>query len=232
VNGLIFLAPFMIVGALARKTNLLVRLNILHMLVLLAVMSFVFPFAGSRGGFFHSSTALMPVLWALAAVGIDRAVRWAGGKRGWAIQRARSLYGWSAPVLAGVLTLGLFWTRVIGRSPASPAWSAPAEAYTAVAGALEGLNPNGSIVAANNPPGLSLATGAPSVMIPNGSPETLHAAVEKYDVRWVVLDANRPDGLAELYDKPDSLSWLSFARRIERLSGGDILILRVVEGEG
>jgi hypothetical protein len=227
VNGLVFLGPFMLVGALEKRSSLLVRLNMAYLILLFGVMSFVFPFAGARGGLFHSSTALMPVLWSLAAVGIDRAVSWAAQKRGWVVTRARSLFGWSAPAMAGVLTIGLFWTRVVGASPATPAWSRSADAYVVVSQSLEELDPSRSTVAANNPPGLYLATGAPSVMIPNGPLETLRAVVERYGVRWVVLDANRPDGLAGLYLAPDSVSWLGLAERIQGLPGGDILILQV-----
>lgn len=227
VNGLIFLGPFMIIGALDKRSNPLVRLNVVYLLLLLGVMSFVFPFAGSRGGYFHSSTALMPLLWSLAPLGIQRAVTWAAARRGWAVIRARALFGWSAPALAGVLTIGLVWTRVIGSSAASPAWSGAADVYVAVSHDLESLDPTGSVVAVNNPPGLYLATGAPSVMIPNGPPEALRGVVERYDVEWVVLDANRPDGLASLYQAPGSLPWLTLARRIEGLPGGDVLILRV-----
>jgi hypothetical protein len=232
VNGLVFLGPFMLIGALEKRTDALVRLNAVYLLLLLGVMSLVFPFAGSRGGFFHSSTALMPILWSLAPVGIRRAVEWAAEKRGWAVDRARSLFGWSAPALAGVLTLGLFWTRVVGTAPSSPAWGGSASAYTEVSQVLSSLDPDRSVVAANNPPGMFLASGVPSVMIPNGPPETLRAVVEQFGVRWVVLDANRPDGLASLYLDPESLPWLTLERRLEGLPGGDILILRVVDGEG
>jgi len=234
VNGLVFLGPFMLIGALEKKSDPLVRLTAVYLFLLLGMMSFVFPFAGSRGGFFHSSTAFMPILWALTPLGINRVVRWAAGRRGWVVERAQSLFGWSAPVLAGVLTAVLFWTRIVGGSPMSPAWSGPANAYAAVSQNLEHLDPTRSVVAANNPPGLYLASGAPSVMIPNGPPEALQAVVEKYAVRWVVLDANRPDGLAVLYRAPDTLPWLMLARRIEWEPEGDILIFRVIatEGEG
>ncbi len=173
----------------------------------------------------------MPLLWSLAPLGIRRAVEWAADRRGWAVDRARALFGWSAPALAGVLTIGLFWTRVVGPAATSPAWSGSAAAYSEVSRILTGLDPARSVVAANNPPGMFLASGAPSVMIPNGPPETLHAVVERYGVRWVVLDANRPEGLAALYLDPDSVPWLALERRLEGLPGGDILILRVTEEE-
>jgi 4-amino-4-deoxy-L-arabinose transferase-like glycosyltransferase len=234
VNGLVFLGPFMLIGALERRSDLLVRLNAVYLLLLLGVMSLVFPFAGARGGFFHSSTALMPLLWSLAPLGIRRAVSWAAERRRWAVESARSLFGWSAPALAGVLTLGLLWTRVVGMSPASSAWGEASDAYAQVGQILGSLDPTRSVVASNNPPGMYLASGAPSVMIPNGPPETLRAVIERYDVRWVVLDANRPEGLASLYLAPDSVPWLALERRIEGLPGGDILILEVTErvGEG
>lgn len=231
VNGLVFLGPFMLIGGLEKKSDRLVKINAIYLVVLICVMSFVFPFAGARGGFFHSSTALMPLLWALAPIGIRRAVGWAADRRGWAVEAARGFFGWSAPALAAVLTIGLFWTRVIGPVPRSPVWSGSAAAYSEVSRILTGVDPARSVVAANNPPGMVLAYGAPSVMIPNGPPETLHAVVERYGVRWVVLDANRPEGLSEVYLHPDSLPWLALERRLEGLPGGDILILRIKDRE-
>jgi hypothetical protein len=231
VNGLIFLGPFMFVGALRKRSDSLVRLNVVYLLVLLGVMSFVFPFAGARGGFFHSSAALMPLLWALAPLGIERAVEWAADRRGWAVDRARLVFGWSAPALAAILTIGVYWTRVVGPAPASPVWSGSATAYSEVSLILKSLDADRSVVASNNPPGMVLASGASSVMVPNGPPEALRAVVARYGVGWVVLDANRPEGLAALYLDPGSLSWLTLDRRLAGLSGGDILVLRVTEAE-
>ena len=63
-------------------------------------------------------------------------------------------------------------------------------------------------VASNNPPGFFLATERPSVVIPFGGPEVLREVTARYDVRWVVLDANHPQDLEALYQSPAVLNWL------------------------
>ena len=228
VNGLIFLGPFMIVAAIENRREPIVRLSGVYLALLIGVMSFVFPYAGSRGGFFHSSSALMPVLWALAPLGLRRTVRWAAELRGWVVERAQTLYGWTAPALAGALTFGLLWSRVIGGTPSEPAWGGSAAAYVALAAELDSLDPSRPAVAVNNPPGFFLASRSPSVMIPNGPPEALRAATARFNIMWVILDANRPEGLAGLYETPSSEAWLHLAWRVQEPRGEDILLLRVL----
>ena len=40
-------------------------------------MTFVFPYQGARGGFFHSSAALLPLLWSAATIGFNAVLEWA-----------------------------------------------------------------------------------------------------------------------------------------------------------
>jgi hypothetical protein len=56
-----------------------------------------------------------------------------------------------------------------------------------------------TIVMVNNPPGFYYHTGMSSVVVPNGDVETLLVVADRYKVVYVVLDRNRPSGLAELY---------------------------------
>ena len=53
-NGLVFLAPFMVIGAIRLwREQLEVRLTIVYLILLLAVMTVLFPFIGPRGARFH-----------------------------------------------------------------------------------------------------------------------------------------------------------------------------------
>jgi len=60
-HGGILLFPFIIVGAISFRKDERVRLAGLAFLILFLVMSFIFPFAGSRGAFFHAGAALQPM---------------------------------------------------------------------------------------------------------------------------------------------------------------------------
>jgi hypothetical protein len=228
VNGLVFLAPLMALGAWRRRDQLLVRLTGIYLLVLVGVMTLVFPFAGGRGGLFHSSTATMPILWMLAAEGLQVLVVWGERHRGWQPRQAFSVLGGGALVLAAGVTLALTWSRLTD-SEGRPTWGASQRTYAEVGGVVaEHGAPTGPI-AVNNPPGFWLAAGMPAVVIPDGTTQVLRAVVERYDVAWVVLERNHPSGLSDLYADPAALPWLHPVERLVDAAGNPVHVLRVTE---
>jgi 4-amino-4-deoxy-L-arabinose transferase-like glycosyltransferase len=228
-NGLIFLSPLMIAGGWKLRRNLLVRQTAIYLGLLFIVMSFVFPFAGANGGFFHSSAAVMPILWALAPMGLKDLVDWWGEKRGWDLERSHTLFRNTAVVMACLFTLATYWNRVSGPGAAGSRWNSSNMTYQRVGELLEGAR---DLVAVNNPPGFYVATRMPAVVIPNGDGSILRSVVEAYGVGWVVLDANRPAALAALYDNPDSLPWLELhSSTIDPSTQGPIYVLKVTSAD-
>ena len=227
-NGVFFLTPFMVLGARRMWEKPLVRLATVYLVLLFFVMSVVFPFAGSRGGLFHSGTALMPILWALAPIGIDEAVAWGARLRGWKRKEAMSVFGVAAVVMAGVLTLSIFWGKAVGAISERSRWDAALHAYEEVGDQLRQLDDEPGIIAVNDPPGFYLATNLESVVIPNGTPESLLQVVKRFHVSWVVLDSNRPIGLAELYESPTSTSWLEPAAFINPSDEQSFVLFKVL----
>jgi hypothetical protein len=202
VNGLIFLGPLMAVGAWILRGRPLVRLTVLYLAVAFLVMSLVFPFAGPRGGFFHSSAALMPILWALAPVGLEWVVSWLSRRRRWRDGQAFPVLFGGAFALACVVTGLVFVRRVVGEVSGGWEWERSYQVYQQVGQALRQLDPDPGLVAVNNPPGFYLATGLSSVVIPDGTPEALEQVILRYGVEWVILEANHPAGLRQLYQDP------------------------------
>jgi hypothetical protein len=49
--------------------------------ILLFVMTIVFPFAGARGSFFHAGAAFQPYWWVMAPIGLNMVIK-AARKRG------------------------------------------------------------------------------------------------------------------------------------------------------
>ena len=190
-------------------------------------MSIIFPFAGAYGGFFHSSSALMPVLWALAPVGLGVAVKWGSAKRKWDIARARRMFGAAMVLMAAAISIVIFTTRVIGGDFLSPSWNNAYKTYEQVGLEMDSIASMNEPVAVNNPPGFYVATGREAIVIPNGNEDTLKEAVTRYDIMWVILDSNRPEGLAHLYENPLLASWLELAAEGSDASGNSIWILRV-----
>jgi hypothetical protein len=81
-------------------------------------------------------------------------------------------------------------------------WNQADAVYQAVGAQLK--NEPAAVVMVNNPPGYFYHTGQSAIAIPNGNVETLLAAAKRFGAQWVVLDANRPSALAELYERPQS----------------------------
>ena len=225
-NGLVFLGPFMLLGAIRLRSRPLVRLPIYYFGLLFAVMTVAFPFIGPRGAFFHSSTAAMPVLWAVAPVGLRAAIDWAGSKRKWEPGQARRVLGTAALVLAAGVTIGLYALRVALPAREGLGWGSGLQTYSEVGKRIP--EPAGR-VAVNNPPGFSLASGLEAVVIPNGPPETLRQVALRYQVKWIVLESNHPSELDGLYSNPESLPWLRLAATLTDRSGMPIYLFSVIQ---
>ena len=221
--GMIFLAPFMLIGGVRRGSEPLVRLTTVYLTALLIVMTIVFPFIGPRGALFHSMSAVALVLWALAPIGLRAAINWLGTKRHWNQSEAWRVLGASAVVLAAVLTLGLYVNRFA--SEGDP-WNAGAQTYMEVASSITANRED--LVAINNPPGFFAHSQMSAVAIPNGTFETLRGVVDAYAVEWVVLEANHPAGLDSLYTAPESVSWLKLHETLGDATGNPVYVLKVV----
>lgn len=226
-NGLIFLGPFMLLGTRRLWEDLLVRLTVAYLLTLFLVMSLIFPFAGARGGFFHSSAAVMPVLWALAPVGLRDAVAWGAKKRGWVTSSAQRVFTPAMLIMALMLTAGLFASKVFG----PPRWGGSLQRYTRLGEKFSRLRADPGIVVVNNPPGFYLATGMPAIVVPDGDTQTLNNLVHSYDAMWVVLDENHPSGLKALYESPDAFPQFDFVDRVQFQTGKPMLIFNVTDLE-
>lgn len=207
-NGLVFLGPLMVIGAWNRRRAPIVQMTALYLFVLLIVMSVVFPFIGANGGFFHSSAAVMPVLWALVPYGLNILVRWIGNLRGWDKRRSERVFQVSIVAGAILLTLGLFSSRVVRMVDGIFSWNLPTAEYQLVGEELARLDSGDGLVAINNPPGFFNVTDRAAIVIPNGDEQVLRAALTEFGVQWVVLDRNHPIGLQAIYENPEQVQWL------------------------
>jgi 4-amino-4-deoxy-L-arabinose transferase-like glycosyltransferase len=226
-NGLVFLGPLMILGARKLRHEASIRFAAIFLILLMALMSFVFPFAGSRGGYFHSSVLLMPMLWVLAPVGLREAISFGVRRRGWRGPQAERVFGITVVLFAALITIGLFEVRVLGEDWRHPKWAADERVYQKVAEWFEQEGIDKTIIAVNNPPGFFHLSGIPAVVIPNGDETTLELVVRQYQVEWVLIDRNRPKDLDGLYENPHQLEWLKVETTFRDAQDEMIYLFRV-----
>ena len=205
VQGMVFLFPLMLIALVKLRRKAVVRLGALAYFLTLAAMTLAFPFAGARGGFFHSSAALQPLLWSLAPIGLDSFVSWGVKHRGWKFEKALPVFS------IFVVALALMFTAITSLPRLTPSGSQPApwnqgqSSYSQLETALvtAGAWP-GDIVLVNNPPGYYLACSRPALVIPDGGPTTTLAVAARYGARYLLLDQHHPQGLKDLYQNPET----------------------------
>jgi hypothetical protein len=178
-------------------------------------MTFVFPFQGARGGFFHSGAAVQPLLWALAPVGLTSFLEWGGRTRGWNLDQARRVFGFGALALALLLTALVSLPRLFDLEGGGRAWGEPAGYYAQIEEALAEMGIGAEeIVMVNNPPGYFVATGRMAIAVPDGETGATLAAARRYQATFLILEANHPQGLAGLYENPGDRPGLDYISTI------------------
>ncbi|RME87725.1 MAG: hypothetical protein D6770_08665 [Anaerolineae bacterium] len=219
VQGGIVLFPLILAALRERRADRRVRLALLAWGLILTVMTFIFPFAGARGGFFHSGAALQPLWWALAPLGLERFIAWGTRRRGWAEGQARRVFQGGLIALVALLTIVIAYGRVVGPEPLKPQWDAGERLYRRVEERLRSLGAPPEVpIVVSNPPGYYLASGRPAIALPDGDVETLQAVAARYGARYVLLDPrSTPRGLASLLEDPATAPGLRYLDTLEEV---------------
>jgi hypothetical protein len=203
VQGSVVLLPFILVGLWVLRRERLILLAVLIWGIIFGAMTIAFPFAGINGSFLHSSAGLQPLFWAVAPVGIDRVVNyWVRLRK---IRSARNFHRFMVLLLVmmcSFLSVGIYTQRVFGSGKVM-AWEADTRGFQNVVQKFAGLGiRTNDVVMINNPPGYTLVSGQPSIVIPYGDEKMVLAAAEKYHARYLVLDENNSYLLADLFLQP------------------------------
>ncbi len=183
VEGMIVLAPLMLVGLWRRRAQPFLRGFWLYALGLHLFMTVIFPFPGIRGGLFHSAAALLPWWMALGIAGLDDAIDWLARRRKhWNRRTARRFFSAALVIFALVFSLALSLpARVTGEVPLMYA-------------RLDAELPDGARVMINDPAGLYYFTGLGGVVLPHAEPAVIPEIARKYDVDYLVLEGVSADG--------------------------------------
>lgn len=185
VQAAFWLLPLILVGLWQMRSHVQVRLAVFGWAVVFVVMTFVFPFAGSRGSFFHAGAAFQPVWFILAAVGLDKLV---------SVARARGRFGPAAPlffrgvlvVVMALLSIWLVYVSVVQRG-----WNEFSQTYQRVEQVLLEHGARATdVVMVPNSPGYFVSTGRSAIIIPDENLESVHALARVFGARFLVLEKN------------------------------------------
>ena len=207
-----FSGLFIIIGLYKYRKNFRIMYITLFWVLLLMVMSFVFPYAGSRGGFFHSGAAYQPFLWAMAAEGFNGLVENGCVKRKWNFNQAFNILG------IGFILIMVFYTgfvlkiKVIGSEGSqgllwNQSWEKYEEIYQFIDTHDQSLD---QTVLINNPPRYYLVSGDNAVVIPNGDLDTLLEVAHLFNAKYLILEKVHVPGLDFIYKNPTDTESLTY----------------------
>ncbi len=198
-QGGIFLLPFILIGLWSLRGQLRVRLAAAGWLILFAVMTVVFPFAGMRGSFLHAGAAFQPFWWAAAPIGLETVIS-AARRRGMFDENARVIFPAMLVALAAVMSGYLVVSR------AADGWGAESRVYAEVEKRLieDGASREVGVIV-RNPPGYYLYSGRPAIALPFGDEAVILQAAKKFGAGYLVLEEGGTfEAIQDLYENPQN----------------------------
>lgn len=205
-QGHLVLFPFIVIGMYLLRRDRRAQLAVLAWVVLFLVMTFIFPFAGVRGSFFHAGAALQPLFFALTPFGLESAVAWAR-KRNRFTEHAYVVFRIALVQIVIMLSVWVVWFRVVQKG-----WEEGELSYPAVERFLveHGAQPDDAVIVLSSP-GYYMMTGRAAYVQPYGDVNTLLAVAERYGIRYFAFEAQgRLEPLRGLYDNPQRYDQLEF----------------------
>lgn len=199
-QGEIFLFPLILLGLWQLRHDLRTKIAATGWLILFIVMTALFPFAGSRGSFFHAGAAFQPYWWVAAPIGLDLLTTWARNHGQFTDKNAPIFFQGILVLLAIIITGYLVNFRVIASG-----WAKDDFIYPAVEEKLidNGINPQ-DIVIVRNPPGYFIASRRQSISLPFGDESTILTVADKFGASYLVLEEDGTfDSIQDLYDHPE-----------------------------
>lgn len=222
VEGLIVLAPFMLIGWWLRRHHPLLRGFTAFTIGVHLLMILVFPLPGYRGGMFHAVAALFPFWMALGVLGLDAAVGWVAiRRRAWNAVQAKRIFS------MGALGIGV----LISLSVAQSAHDDKSQELSSLYEKLRAVLPAGARVMINDPARLYYHLGHGGVTIPNEPVTVVPEIANRYGIDYLVLEHIGDTGYiggAPAAFQFDVSSPPDFLRAIAIDGGGGVRLYQIV----
>lgn len=224
VNGSIVLVPIIGMGIWSTRKNFATRLVVSIILLNLIVMSLLFPYAGYRGGFFHSNSAVQTVLWGLVPVGLNGFIELGVKYRKWTPNRSWKMFGAALIASLSILSVVIFLQKMNFTSTTQTPWNETLEEFESIDHAIVAYaNDPDSVVMVNDPPGYYLATHRMAIVNPSDGIEELFAAARKYNTRFAVIDQNNSKLIDDITSSPGLQDRLRLIKKLDDVEIYEIL---------
>ncbi|MEI6288876.1 MAG: hypothetical protein WCP19_00460 [Chloroflexota bacterium] len=207
------LFPFSLIGIWVLRKDFRVLLAVLGWIILFFVMSIIFPFAGSRGSFFHSAAALQPLWIVCAVMGVD-ALHSSIRIRKRFIGSTPGLFRTALVFAMMLLTFFLSYTAIVDRK-----WNQFKDNYDLAENILiqHGAGP-GDVVLTANSPGYFAETGRSAVIVPDENLEGVLLLAKKFNARYLILEKTYvSDALKFIFENPQGKSGLTLIGESENV---------------
>lgn len=213
IQGNIVILPFAIFGMMKRRDKIDVKVTFLIWIGIFCAMSFIFPFAGARGGYLHSVAAIQPVIWAYGVFGLRESITWMTKWRNWdekvAIKFFSFIFLCVSIMISGYVVIG----DKINQSSSRTAilWNdySKVDAFIRQTGSKQKFS-----VMVNNPPAFQIATNQMAYILPYGTVDTLLEAGKDFGIDYLILDRSHIQPYDDLYKNPGSVNGLSYLGNI------------------
>jgi 4-amino-4-deoxy-L-arabinose transferase-like glycosyltransferase len=178
---LVFLVPFLLVGAWSRRRDPAFAPWFIYAVTLFGFSALLFAVHVDHGTFLHSAVALVPHAYLLAAAGIAVAVRWTAERLPhWDARRATRNFTILAVLVALVGAVGAAWKT-------SGSWRAEAELRAPIVAALRSV-PATDRLMSPDPGSYRYHAGLGGIITPNDPLPVVEEALRAYQIRWLVLE--------------------------------------------
>ena len=209
-QGGIFTFPFILIGLWDLRKEFRTRIAVTGWLILFFVMTVIFPFAGSRGSFFHSGAAFQLYWWVAAPIGLNVVIAFAR-RRGMFADNAYVVFQGMLVVLAVFMTYYLVNLRVFGE------WAEDDGIYGSVEKMFieNGMSPQVAVIV-RNPPGYYISSGRPALALPYGNETAILQVAKRYDAGLLVLEnTGTLEAIRHLYDDPGGSAAFTYLGEVD-----------------